>query len=222
MKRTKKAKKKQKMQNKIPYVIRCCRIIAAVTALAILLSFEYKGVWQTALKYSAFFVIALAAGCKPFSQKSPFPTLYALHCTALMLAFTVILSYVLPSDEAAVPLSALRIVSVVILAPIVEELFFRGAIISFGHPAVSCLLSSLIFGLFHGGGWIQAFLLGLILSYFYVSTRNIAVPIICHAANNLLAVITTLRDVRIPVLIVSAITVLAIYKTGVKNEKKIL
>lgn len=210
------------MQNRTLYVIRCCRVIAAATALAMLLSFEFKGVWQTALKYSVFFLLALAAGFKPTAEKAPFPWLYALHCTALMLAFTVLLSYVLPSNAPAMPLDALRIVSAVILAPIVEELFFRGALVSYGHPAVSCLLSSLVFGLFHGEGWLQAFFLGLILSWFYVLTRNIAVPIVCHSANNLLAVISTLWDIRIPVLIISVMTVLVIYKTGAKNEKKIL
>ena len=213
-------RKKLKMKNR-SIVIRCCRIIAAVTALAMLLSFEYNGLWQTVIKYTAFFLLSLVAGYKPLTEKAPFPKLYTLHCTALMLAFAVILSYVLPANEPAMKLTALRVVSAVILAPVVEELFFRGAMTSFKYPLASCFLSALVFGLFHGDGWLQAFLLGLILSCFYMSSRNIAVPIICHSANNLLAVVSTLRDIRIPVLVISVAIALVIY-IGVKNEKKIL
>ena len=201
-------------------VIRYCRLVTAVTALAVLLSLEYRGVWQTAVKYTAFFLLALLAGYKPTAPKAP-PRLLTLHCVALILAFTVMISYILPADGNAEPFDALRIVSAVILAPVFEELFFRGAMVRGTRPFVACLISSLVFGLFHGEGWLQAFLLGLILSYFYISSGNIAVPIICHAANNLLAVVSTLRDIRIPVLVISVAIALVIY-IGVKNEEKIL
>jgi uncharacterized protein len=54
----------------------------------------------------------------------------------------------------------LGIISVVIMAPIVEELLFRGAIQGhllrkWKHPAGAIVLSSLIFGVVHGN-WVQA------------------------------------------------------------------
>ena len=54
----------------------------------------------------------------------------------------------------------LGIIAVVIMAPIVEELLFRGAIQGhllrkWKHPAGAIVLSSLIFGVVHGN-WVQA------------------------------------------------------------------
>ena len=92
----------------------------------------------------------------------------------------------------------------VILAPIFEELLFRGAI--FGwlyevHPLVAHVLSGFIFGFVHVmnavfsgnvGEIIQVFgyfFMGMGLSFLYEKTDNIYVPIITHAINNLIAVL---------------------------------
>lgn len=120
-------------------------------------------------------------------------------------------------------MDTLSIVNVVILAPIFEEFFFRGALVSFSKAPLTMIISSLIFGAFHGpDAFLQTFLMGLIFSYFYISSGNIAVPILCHMSNNLLAIITRRSDIRIPVLVITVIIAIVIYKFGVKNEKKIL
>lgn len=81
--------------------------------------------------------------------------------------------------------------SVVILAPIVEELFFRKLLISrmerHGEkPAI--LLSGLIFGIVHGNfsQFFYAFALGIVLGYVYVRTRKIGITIALHMLVNLI------------------------------------
>ncbi len=81
---------------------------------------------------------------------------------------------------------------VVLVAPIVEELVFRATLLQklrvrFGTVA-GILISSAIFSLIHmNSGMIGHFTMGVFLSIFYLKTKNIWVPILCHALNNLIA-----------------------------------
>lgn len=81
---------------------------------------------------------------------------------------------------------------IVIVAPIVEELIFRATLLQklrvrFGTVA-GILISSAIFSLIHmNSGMIGHFTIGIFLSIFYLQTKNIWVPILCHALNNLIA-----------------------------------
>jgi uncharacterized protein len=79
----------------------------------------------------------------------------------------------------------------VIAAPILEELIFRGIILD-GllkrySPIKSILISSLLFGLVHLNPW--QFLTGLIIGVFsgwiYYRTRSLSLSIIIHASANL-------------------------------------
>lgn len=85
-----------------------------------------------------------------------------------------------------------NVLSSVILAPVVEELLFRGVLFNRLNEKMSLILamliSSLLFGLFHGLGVAQ-FVFGLCMCVVYLKTRNIMVPIIIHIMNNLFAVI---------------------------------
>ena len=86
----------------------------------------------------------------------------------------------------------LGILSITIMAPLVEELLFRGAIQ--GHllrigikPFYAILISSLVFGVVHGNP-IQipfAFSFGLILGWLYYRTGNLAISIIGHFINSI-------------------------------------
>ncbi len=78
---------------------------------------------------------------------------------------------------------------VVVIAPIIEELFFRKFIIDkvYNHGAVPAIvISSLMFALFHlnFNQFVYAFLLGLILSYVYVNYGNIKNCILLHMMIN--------------------------------------
>lgn len=88
----------------------------------------------------------------------------------------------------------------ILLAPIVEELFFRGFILTkiynFNRqPIIPILYSSLLFSLIHfnpfntlnfGFTLMLAFLLGLCLGSIYVLTKNILYPILFHCICNLI------------------------------------
>lgn len=100
-------------------------------------------------------------------------------------------------------------ISVVIFAPIVEELVFRGGIYNLLKNKLSenlsLILSSLIFGLLHVIFGLLAFeisefifliayfILGLGFGFIYKKTNNIYICIIVHFINNLISFLILLR-----------------------------
>ncbi|GHU63345.1 protease [Clostridia bacterium] len=89
----------------------------------------------------------------------------------------------------------LEIISVGIIAPIVEELLCRGLIFrrlrTILNFRFSLILSALIFAIIHGNmvQGLYAFTLGLILAYFYEKTSNLLYPIIIHIFANICSVL---------------------------------
>ena len=88
---------------------------------------------------------------------------------------------------------AMGFIVLVILAPIVEELFFRGllfpAFLKRQPIVLASMLSSLIFGVFHAqlNIGIYTALLGLFLCFLYYRLGSIIPGISLHMINNLLA-----------------------------------
>ena len=82
------------------------------------------------------------------------------------------------------------ILRIVIIAPIVEEVIFRGIIMSgFSrnyHPAFAIFFSALLFALFHLNPWQFAatFALGLILGYIRIRTGSVIACIAGHVIHN--------------------------------------
>ena len=95
----------------------------------------------------------------------------------------------------------LTVLLVVIVAPVAEEVFFRG----FLYPAfkkrfgkwLGVLISALIFGLFHINIWliIPISLIGLINILLYERTKSLDSCIILHSMNNLMAVLVLFWEV---------------------------
>ena len=87
-------------------------------------------------------------------------------------------------------------IKVAVIAPIVEELIFRGVIMHGFmrnyHSITAILVSALFFALFHLNPWQfpATFLLGLLLGWIMVITRNIIACIIGHSINNLLVLLS--------------------------------
>ncbi|MBK1895737.1 CPBP family intramembrane glutamic endopeptidase [Chryseobacterium paridis] len=84
------------------------------------------------------------------------------------------------------------ILATVILAPLSEEIIFRGIIqkglINKGvKPWKAILYASIIFGLVHGNPWqfVGAVLLGCVLGLVYYKTKSLLLPILLHGFNNL-------------------------------------
>ena len=84
-----------------------------------------------------------------------------------------------------------------IVAPITEELFFRGIIFkSFLNQynlKFSIILSSLLFGLIHLNPWqfLGSSLLGIYLSWIYYETENLFTPILAHSFFNGIPILLT-------------------------------
>ena len=94
-----------------------------------------------------------------------------------------------------VGLGGWAILSVVVCAPVLEEILFRGLIFEscrerFGSGA-AVLVSALLFGLVHGVPVqiINAFVVGLIFGYIYLRTGSLLSVILLHVVNNGIAYI---------------------------------
>ena len=87
------------------------------------------------------------------------------------------------------------LVNIVLLAPLIEEFFFRGILYSWlrGRFGVltGVLVSSILFGLVHldPAMMIAAGVMGLALAVFYELSRSLWVPILMHFVNNALIVV---------------------------------
>ncbi|WP_159517346.1 CPBP family intramembrane glutamic endopeptidase [Sunxiuqinia indica] len=88
------------------------------------------------------------------------------------------------------------VLKVAVIAPIVEELIFRGVImhgLMRNYPKIIAIfVSALFFALFHLNPWQfpATFLLGLLLGWVMVITRNIFACILGHSINNLLVLLS--------------------------------
>lgn len=83
------------------------------------------------------------------------------------------------------------LVALLLIAPMVEELFFRGFLINMWSvkcgPRAAVVLTAVVFAMAH---IVQpgSFFLGIVAAIFYVQTRNLLVPMVLHFLNNLTAV----------------------------------
>lgn len=98
----------------------------------------------------------------------------------------------LMGDMAGLDSNLVAFVSVVVLAPIIEELLFRGLIYGRLRQAMgtgsAIFLSSLVFGVFHGNviQGIYAFFIGLILATVYERTDSLLFAMLGHGLINLI------------------------------------
>lgn len=102
---------------------------------------------------------------------------------------TPALNYELVND---VPTTFMNVFTSIILAPVAEELFFRGVVLKqFARVSrrFAIIVSAVIFGLMHGNPYqaVMAFLIGLVLGYVTIETDSLVPAIICHMAVNTVA-----------------------------------
>ncbi|MBA1434744.1 CPBP family intramembrane glutamic endopeptidase [Bombilactobacillus bombi] len=88
----------------------------------------------------------------------------------------------------------LFIIYAVIIAPITEEIFFRGYLINWFFPDnlyFGAAVSAIIFGLLHSSSdpiyFLSKAILGFVLGFTYIKTKNIKANIILHFINNISA-----------------------------------
>ncbi|MCS6806680.1 MAG: CPBP family intramembrane metalloprotease [Blastocatellia bacterium] len=90
----------------------------------------------------------------------------------------------------------LAVLMVVIIVPLMEEIFFRGYIFDtlVDHSKIAAyLISSALFAILHlePVTMIPLFFMGIVLAYGYRRTGNLAVSVVAHTVNNLVAVVAT-------------------------------
>jgi membrane protease YdiL (CAAX protease family) len=90
------------------------------------------------------------------------------------------------------------VLSAVVTAPIVEELFFRGFLLHrwarrWG-TLTGVVASSALFAVLHGE-WVGHFVFGVAMAALYLRTRRLWVPIAAHALNNAVVALFSLADV---------------------------
>ena len=95
------------------------------------------------------------------------------------------------------PLVFRKFITALIIAPIYEELIFRGVIYDdtkkLFNAKIASLVSSILFGLMHfNGGYLQVtvtMLDGLLLAYCYEKTQSLYACILLHSLNNFMSVV---------------------------------
>ena len=82
----------------------------------------------------------------------------------------------------------LSFISLAVLAPIIEELAFRGILLHRWSQKwgkyTAILISSLLFGIAHPDS-IGAFAFGVAMCIVYFRTQTLVMPIVCHSINNI-------------------------------------
>jgi membrane protease YdiL (CAAX protease family) len=97
----------------------------------------------------------------------------------------------------------LRLLGSVLLAPVFEELIFRGLLYGSLRASLSWPLaaigSALVFGLAHGygpTGFLSVLLSGLLWAWVYERTGSLLPCIVAHVVNNALVALTLLLVLR--------------------------
>lgn len=117
------------------------------------------------------------------------------------------LTDLLPPANQDMPIGGYTLFTVCVLAPILEEIIFRGRLFSLFYHSTSALssatLSAILFGVIHGSPQVivGAFVAGLIFNYAYMIKGSIIAPIILHMCNNAVAysmIILSYQDKSIP------------------------
>lgn len=135
-------------------------------------------------------------------------------------------------------LAIVNIISVGILAPIVEEVVFRGLLYrrlrDYSSVLAAIIISALIFGIYHGNvvQAIYASILGAILAILYERYKNIWAPILAHMAANIYATIGNMANFSVEVesfagvllfffieIVATVILGVMIFKTKSKNTR---
>lgn len=91
-------------------------------------------------------------------------------------------------------------ITVCILAPVFEEILFRGILLrgmlqNRTHPVIAIVLSSFLFGLAHMNPWqfLGAGVLGATFAYIYYRTKSLWICIFLHSLNNTISYILMIK-----------------------------
>lgn len=147
------------------------------------------------------------AGVKNKTRVSFFNILCSL---VFFIALSMCLSFAFPPLKTAENTFGFsRAVLVCTAVPLGEELFFRGAVFSrlkiAGNGVIAVFVSALIFALCHAGfsAFCVSFVLGVFLALYFERTNSFLLPVLCHAVNNFISVLTLGKTVTLYMFFVS-------------------
>ena len=174
-----------------------------------------SSVCQYAVGFPLFLLLTKKIECAKEKSKSTLPAAHLFYsflaCQALMLIGNFIglfFNGIIESLSGRAPENAvdalvngtpvwLLFITVVIIAPLVEELVFRKIMIdrlSIFGDRTAILYSAVAFGIFHGNFYqiFYAFFVGLVLGYVYTRTRNLWYNVGLHALLNFLGSVVSI------------------------------
>ncbi len=177
--------------------------------------------WIMLASYALQFVCTLAAVMIWHKQRNfdteKFPIVIIPIAILLTISLSVIsdaLVALIPMPDViarmfadAVSLDLAGYLTVGVIAPVLEEMLFRGVILAallrYYKPAKAIIWSAVIFGIAHLNPWqfIAAFIVGCAIGWIFWKTRNIWVGIAMHWVNNTVsfAISCTTDDINVSV-----------------------
>ena len=147
------------------------------------------------LRFSIFYGLLLVASLLLFSLGISSVVFYLLSLSFPDYVSQIIESNVLLNGAGSLYpqlYDRLMLFLLLVYAPLVEELIFRGFLLQRWSVKWGLrwglLASSVLFGLLHLNNPLGLTLFGLVMGLLYVRTHSLWVPIACHSLNNLAAV----------------------------------
>lgn len=167
-----------------------------------------------------------------FQQVSLICTLFLSSGLDSMGLYVPSMNYVVEHDPMVY---AAEILGAVILAPIGEELIYRGVVLRCSariSQRFAIFFSAFIFGIMHGNPYqfVLGFLLGIPLAMVTLKTGSIVPAIICHMTNNLMASVSEVVGyfnekasyvvpyIMLPIFFITGLIVLIMSVSGGKFE----
>lgn len=188
--------------------------LSIVPAVILIFLHLIESTLAIAVTYSVIMSLTIAVGLnkrKDFSFSwATFPISMLIIAFAFIMSFHFViepLSSVIPTPENLnqiitdmIQMPIFAFITIVVLAPLLEELLFRGIILD-GYlknysPVNSILISAFLFALIHGNlaQGIGAFVMGILTGLLYWRTKSLLLCIALHFTNNLTAFLVMIAD----------------------------
>lgn len=188
--------------------------LSIVPAVILIIFHLFESTLAIAVFYSVIMALTIAFGLnkrKDFSFSwASFPLSLLIIAFAFVMSFHFViepLSSSIPTPDNVsqiisdmIQMPILAFITIVVLAPFLEELLFRGIILD-GYlknysPVSSILISAFLFALIHGNlaQGIGAFVIGILLGLLYWRTKSLLLCIALHFTNNLTAFLAMVAD----------------------------
>ena len=163
------------------------RFVAVTFAFAIVICFVSLALYKWVRGWKSRIAFRSPSWGAPFRLLCGYLLLWCISITIEPITARI------PADQSALGAGGWLLLSAVVLAPLLEEVVFRGYITSgiqyaYG-PIAAWITSSIIFGIAHGtaGPAVNATFCGFVLGFFYMRYRSLTLVIMLHAMNNLTA-----------------------------------